>query len=57
MNCPSCLDNTRVVESRPTNDNKIRRRRECLTCGLRMTTEEKINIPKKKELDSEHNVR
>lgn len=40
MRCPSCQYNgTRVVDSRPVDDNKaIRRRRECEDCGSRFTT-------------------
>ena len=44
MRCPSCHYNgTRVVDSRPVDDNKeIRRRRECESCGFRFTTFEKV---------------
>lgn len=44
MRCPSCQYNgTRVVDSRPVDDNKeIRRRRECESCGSRFTTFEKV---------------
>lgn len=44
MRCPACQYNgTRVVDSRPVDDNKeIRRRRECESCGVRFTTFEKI---------------
>ncbi|MFC5558333.1 transcriptional regulator NrdR [Ureibacillus thermophilus] len=44
MRCPSCHYNgTRVVDSRPVDDNKeIRRRRECESCGYRFTTFEKV---------------
>ena len=44
MKCPYCgKDTTRVVDSRPTDDNtSIRRRRVCDTCGKRFTTYEKI---------------
>lgn len=44
MRCPSCQYNgTRVVDSRPVDDNKeIRRRRECESCGYRFTTFERI---------------
>lgn len=38
----SCLE-SRVVDSRPTEDGaSIRRRRECMSCGKRFTTYEKI---------------
>jgi transcriptional regulator NrdR len=44
MKCPFCnQDNTRVVDSRPADDNNsIRRRRECDECHKRFTTYEKI---------------
>ena len=44
MRCQSCQYNgTRVVDSRPVDDNKeIRRRRECESCGFRFTTFEKV---------------
>lgn len=44
MRCPSCgkLD-SKVVDSRPSDDGlSIRRRRECLNCGRRFTTYERI---------------
>ena len=38
----SCTD-SKVIDSRPTDDgNSIRRRRECINCGRRFTTYEKI---------------
>ena len=44
MKCPFCnQDNTRVVDSRPVEDNNvIRRRRMCDECGKRFTTYEKV---------------
>ncbi|WP_232698945.1 transcriptional regulator NrdR [Brevibacillus daliensis] len=44
MRCPFCEYNgTRVLDSRPFNNNKsIRRRRECEECGKRFTTFEMI---------------
>lgn len=44
MRCPFCSeDNTRVVDSRPVEDNfSIRRRRLCDSCGKRFTTYEKV---------------
>lgn len=43
MRCRYCLsDDSRVVDSRPTEDGTIRRRRECTNCGRRFTTYEKI---------------
>jgi transcriptional repressor NrdR len=44
MNCPYCgLPDTRVVDSRDTEGrDAIRRRRECVACGQRFTTYEKV---------------
>ena len=44
MKCPFCgMDNTRVIDSRPADDNcSIRRRRQCDECGKRFTTYEKV---------------
>ncbi|MFP4456171.1 MAG: transcriptional regulator NrdR [Clostridia bacterium] len=44
MKCPFCqFSETRVIDSRTTDDqSSIRRRRECLNCGKRFTTYEKI---------------
>ena len=44
MRCPYCgSENSRVVDSRPAEDNNaIRRRRQCDECGKRFTTYEKI---------------
>ena len=44
MKCIYCNGTeSRVVDSRPTDDgNAIRRRRECETCGRRFTTYEKV---------------
>lgn len=44
MKCPFCsAEDTRVIDSRPTDDNaSIRRRRQCPVCGKRFTTHEKI---------------
>lgn len=45
MKCPFCgFDNSRVIDSRPTEDRK-RRRRECLSCGKRFTTYEIVEQP------------
>lgn len=46
MKCPECgYNDSKVIDSRPT-DNKIRRRRECLSCKCRFTTYEIVeNIP------------
>ena len=44
MNCPFCeYHETRVVDTRPTDEGqKIRRRRECISCKKRFTTYEKV---------------
>lgn len=44
MKCPFCNhENTRVVDSRPVDDNSaIRRRRLCDECGKRFTSYEKV---------------
>ena len=44
MKCPACQYNgTRVIDSRPAEENRsIRRRRECEQCAFRFTTFEKI---------------
>ena len=44
MKCPFCsFEDSKVVDSRPTDEGtSIRRRRECLHCGKRFTTYEKV---------------
>lgn len=44
MRCPFCdFGESKVIDSRPTEEGgAIRRRRECLSCGKRFTTYEKI---------------
>ena len=44
MKCPFCgATDTKVIDSRPSIDDlRIRRRRECIECGKRFTTYEKI---------------
>lgn len=44
MHCPFCQEpETRVVDSRPAEGNAaIRRRRECVSCGRRFTTYERV---------------
>lgn len=45
MKCPYCgADDTKVIDSRPAEDNSIRRRRECEDCGRRFTTYEKVEL-------------
>lgn len=43
VQCPYCKhDETKVIDSRNSQDFSIRRRRECLSCERRFTTYEKI---------------
>ena len=44
MKCPYCnAQDTKVIDSRPADDNSsIRRRRQCEKCGKRFTTYEKL---------------
>ena len=44
MKCPFCNEvDTKVIDSRPADDNSsIRRRRQCESCGKRFTTYEKL---------------
>lgn len=44
MKCPFCgEENTKVIDSRPAEENNaIRRRRQCEICGKRFTTYEKV---------------
>lgn len=44
MKCPYCsFAESKVIDSRPTEENNsIRRRRECIKCGKRFTTYEKL---------------
>ena len=46
MRCQYCSSmDSKVIDSRPTDDgNSIRRRRECMSCGRRFTTYEKVEL-------------
>jgi transcriptional repressor NrdR len=46
MRCPFCaFDDSQVKDSRPTEDNTaIRRRRQCVSCGARFTTFERVQL-------------
>ena len=45
MTCPFCASaDTRVTDSRPDPDAGIRRRRECLACGRRFSTLERVEL-------------
>lgn len=44
MKCPVCgYQESKVIDSRPTENSSIRRRRECLSCQKRFTTYEVID--------------
>ena len=46
MKCPFCgYIESKVADSRPTEDGSIRRRRECLSCHRRFTTYEVLDNP------------
>ena len=47
MKCPKCThEDSKVVESREAGEgDSIRRRRECLACGYRYTTYERVERP------------
>jgi transcriptional repressor NrdR len=47
MHCPSCGGETKVLDTRLNESaNAVKRRRECLQCGKRFTTYERIeNVP------------
>lgn len=48
MKCPFCdFQDSKVIDSRPAEEGAaIRRRRECISCGKRFTTYEKVeNLP------------
>ena len=42
MTCPECNGQTKVVDSREPDAQKVRRRRECLVCGYRFNTLEVV---------------
>ena len=46
MRCPVCQNfENRVLESRPADSgHSVRRRRECLKCGHRFTTYERVEV-------------
>ena len=46
MRCPFCAhEDSQVKDSRPTEDNTaIRRRRQCVSCGARFTTFERVQL-------------
>ena len=45
MKCPACgFTESKVIDSRPTDNYSIRRRRECLSCKRRFTTYEIVDV-------------
>lgn len=43
MRCPDCHHpESKVIDSRTTTDEAVRRRRQCLSCGARFTTHERL---------------
>lgn len=43
MKCPFCsFEETKVLDKRPSDEQTNRRRRECISCGKRFTTYERI---------------
>lgn len=53
MDCPRCESSiTRVIKSKHNTFESIRRRRECIVCGLRMTTIEHFEDAGKKESEN-----
>ncbi len=53
MQCTSCkYPESRVVETRQDRDEIIRRRRECLRCGMRFTTQEYLKEMKQRKDNS-----
>ena len=45
MKCPYCGAESKVIESRHTEEDAIRRRRECLVCSKRFNTMERLEVP------------
>lgn len=45
MRCPYCGAESKVIESRHTEDDSIRRRRECTVCAKRFNTFERLEVP------------
>src|SRR3989338_9460636 len=43
MNCPTCHQETKVIDSR-ADERSVRRRRECIGCNSRFTTYERIEL-------------
>jgi transcriptional repressor NrdR len=47
VRCPFCsAESTQVIDTRPTPDDAVRRRRQCDACGRRFTTYERAEEPR-----------
>lgn len=56
MKCPECgCEESKVIDSRPT-ENKVRRRRECIQCGMRFTTYEIIEEVPLMVIKKDHSI-
>jgi transcriptional repressor NrdR len=50
MDCPGChYTDTRIIDTRQSDERTVKRRRQCMKCGLRVTTEEHLSVPRKKK--------
>jgi transcriptional regulator NrdR family protein len=50
ISCPKCgCRHFNVLETRPTNNNRLRRRKECRHCGYRVTTHESLQTENEDE--------
>jgi transcriptional repressor NrdR len=45
VKCPFCGAESKVLESRHTEEGSIRRRRECIACAKRFNTFERLEVP------------
>jgi transcriptional repressor NrdR len=43
VRCPVCASHSKVIDSRRSGDDEVRRRRECKRCGARFTTIERTD--------------
>jgi len=50
MDCPACkYPDMKVIRSNYSENDSVNRRRQCLRCGKRVNTEEKLKPKKEKE--------
>lgn len=59
MKCPFCdFADTQVKDSRPSDDGlTIKRRRQCLSCGARFTTQERLELRELKIIKKDGEIR